>query len=172
MNRFFVIEARRLLPLLFLLVLLVSLSIYDNFIKDQPVVAPDNGIENTLAFITYDRGDIAAPAAAFQVVASTEEWSRLKEEHGDLPDYPFNAAYEFALSATHGEIRRIQLFPQEDGLVQVQVSVAHAPNLYHVVTVEREQVGERSRWIFLDEDDRILQEVVLPQAVEYEEDGE
>ena len=40
MHRFFVIEAKRLLPLLFLLVLLVSLSIYDNFFREFPVVAP------------------------------------------------------------------------------------------------------------------------------------
>ena len=39
-NKMFVVEARRLLPLLFLLVLLVSLSVYDSF-RASPTVAPE-----------------------------------------------------------------------------------------------------------------------------------
>ena len=39
-SRMFVVEARRLLPLLFLLVLLVSLSVYDSF-RVSPAIAPE-----------------------------------------------------------------------------------------------------------------------------------
>ena len=39
-NKMFVVEARRMLPLLFLLVLLVSLSVYDSF-RASPTVAPE-----------------------------------------------------------------------------------------------------------------------------------
>lgn len=161
MHRFFVIEARRLLPLLFLLVLLVSLSIYDNFFRGQPVIAPEDETENVLTFVTAGRGEISAPAS-FQVIDTMAQWVALENEHAGLPDYPFNDLYEFAVSAVNGEIRSIQVFPQDDGLVQVQVRVTSQPRSYHVVTVEREKVGELSRWIFLDETDNILQEVVLP----------
>jgi hypothetical protein len=67
-----------------------------------------------------------------------------------------------AVRAVNGEVKSIQMFPQEDGSVQVQVRVNLEPNVYHVVTVEREQVGSASRWLFLDEEDRVLQEVVIP----------
>ena len=170
MHRFFVIEARRLLPLLFLLVLLVSLSIYDNFFRGHPVIAPEDEAKNLLTFITADRGEISAPAS-FLVIDTLERWTRLQEEHAGLPDYPFNANYEFAVSAVNGEIRSIQVFPQEDGFTQVQVRVSPQPQSYHVITVERDKVGERSRWLFLGEADEILQEVIIPHGEDVMEDA-
>ncbi len=162
MHRFLVIEARRLLPLLFLLVLLVSLSIYDNFFRsvEQPVTVPEDEVDHFLTFITADRGELDTPAS-FRVIQTMEEWAQLKEEYAGLPDYPFNDLFEYAVSVMYGEIRDIQLFPQEDGAMQVQVRVVKEPRSYHVVTVEREKVGELSRWLFLDEEDRILEEVVI-----------
>jgi hypothetical protein len=161
MHRFFVIEARRLLPLLFLLVLLVSLSIYDNFFREHPVLAPDEEPRNAVTFVSAIRGELSAPPS-FQVIETMEQWADLQQEQQVLPDYPFNALYEFAVSAANGEIKSIQVFPQEDGFNQVQVRVATKPRSYHVVTLERDKVGVKTRWLFLDEADRILYEVVLP----------
>ncbi|MEW5785932.1 MAG: hypothetical protein AB1767_12810 [Bacillota bacterium] len=165
MHRFFVIEARRLLPLLFLLVLLVSLSIYDNFFRnaEQQVIVPDEEVKNVLTFVTADRGEMESNAE-FRVVETAAQWVELQEEHTGMPDYPFNEVYEMAVRAVNGEIRNIQVFPQEDGSVQVQVRVNVQPNYYHVVTVERDKVAAVSRWLFLDQEDRILQEVVLTPA--------
>ncbi|HOA35047.1 MAG TPA: hypothetical protein PKV91_01110 [Bacillota bacterium] len=166
MHRFLVIEAKRLLPLLFLLVLLVSLSIYDNFFREYPVVAPEDELKNAIAFVTADQGEISVPTS-FEVISSAEAWSGLEQEHATLPDYPFNPAYEYAISAVNGEIKSVQVFPQEDGIIQVQVKVAEQPNSYHLVTVEREKIGEQARWLFLDDNDRILHEILIPG-----EDGE
>ncbi|HOB86318.1 MAG TPA: hypothetical protein PKO38_01350 [Bacillota bacterium] len=166
MNRFLVIEARRLLPLLFLLVLLVSLSIYDNFFRaEQPVAGTDEQLENLLTFVTADRGELSAPPT-FRVIATLEEWKRFKESYPGLPDYPFNSVHELAIGAINGEIKNILLFPQEEDLVQVQVRVESIPRAYHVVTVEREKIGPRSSWLFLDENDQILAEVALPSPEE------
>jgi hypothetical protein len=161
MHRFFVIEARRLLPLLFLLVLLVSLSIYDNFFREHPVLAPEEELKNVVTFISAVRGELSAPPS-FEVIETREQWAVLQQEQQGLPDYPFNALYEFAVSAVNSEIKSIQVFPQEDGFSQVQVRVTAKPRFYHVVTVERDKVGVNTRWLFLDEADRILHEVVLP----------
>jgi hypothetical protein len=160
MHRFFVIEARRLLPLLFLLVLLVSLSIYDNFFREHPVLAPEDDMKNAVAFINAARGEIDAPPA-FAVIDSMERWADLRQEYQALPDYPFNAVYEYAVSAVNGEIKSIQVFTQEDGTSQVQVRVNPQPRAFHVVTVERDHVGLNTRWLFLDGLDRILHEVVI-----------
>ncbi|NLA12173.1 MAG: hypothetical protein GX883_08620 [Firmicutes bacterium] len=161
MHRFFVIEARRLLPLLFLLVLLVSLSVYDNFFREIPAVAPDEESKNAITFVTADRGDLSAPTS-FEVIATMESWTRLRQENSALPDYPFNPAFEYAVSATNSEIESVQVYPQEDGTVQVQVRVLAQPHSYHLVTVEREKVGEQPRWLFLDEKEQIMDEIFSP----------
>jgi len=170
MHRFLVIEARRLLPLLFLLVLIVSLSVYDNFFRrvEQPVAVPEDEAGHILTFITADRGELNTPAS-FRVIQTMEEWAQFREEHAGLPDYPFNDLFEIAVSVMHGEIRNIQLFPQDDGAMQVQVRVVSDPRAYHLVTVEREKVGELSRWLFLDEADQILYEMTIAPAEEAKE---
>ena len=128
MHRFFVIEARRLLPLLFLLVLLVSLSIYDNFFRsaEQQVIVPEEEVTNMLTFITADRGELES-SAQFLVVETAEQWAELQNEHSGMPDYPFNEIYEMAVRSVNGEVKSIQMFPQEDGSVQVQVRVNLEP---------------------------------------------
>ena len=162
MHRFLVIESRRLLPLLFLLVLLVSLSVYDNFFKaDQVVITPAEDLENALTFVTAGRGEVAAEAS-FQVVETLEQWQNLQEQYSALPDYPFNADYELAVSTLHGEIKNIKIFPQEEGLVQVRVQVSPLPQSYHVVTVERDKVGAKSVWQFVDLQDQVLTELSVP----------
>ncbi|NLA26429.1 MAG: hypothetical protein GX878_03445 [Firmicutes bacterium] len=161
MHRFFVVEARRLLPLLFLLVLLVSLSIYDNFFREYPVVAPEGDLNNMVAFVTADQGELSAPTF-FEVIASREDWASFEEKYASLPDYPFNPAYEYAVSAVNGEIKSVQVYPQEDGINQVQVRVSEHPYSYHLITLDREKLGEQTCWLFLDDEDRIMHEVLLP----------
>ena len=49
----------------------------------------------------------------------------------------------------------------------MQIRVTEQPHSYHLVTVEREKVGEQPRWLFLDEKEQIMQEIYAPG-----EDGE
>ena len=134
MHRFLVIEARRLLPLLFLLVLLVSLSIYDNFFREFPVVAPDKELKNTVAFVTADRGELSAPVS-FEVIASMEAWARLQQENSALPDYPFNP-----VSYTHLQIIRqaVELGVQQIIPVVTERSIARFS--------ESREAGRLQRW--------------------------
>ncbi|NMA91862.1 MAG: hypothetical protein GX973_01920 [Firmicutes bacterium] len=177
MHRFFVIESRRLLPLLFLLVLLVSLSVYDNFFKaDRAVTTPVEELENILTFVTAGRGEMV-PETSFQVIDSQEEWQNLREEYPAFPDYPFNADYELLVSSLHGEIRNIGIFPQEEGPAQLRVQVSLQPQAYHLVTVDKEKVGAHSVWQFVDTGDQVLSEIALPvvaspETEEEEENGE
>ncbi len=168
MHRFLVIESRRLLPLLFLFVLLVSLSIYDNFFRaDRAVITPVTDPENALVFVTAGKGEVAAESK-FQVIETFEQWQDLQEQYLVLPDYPFNADYELAVSAVHGEIKNIGIFPQEEGLVQVRVQVSPQPQSYHVVTVEREKIGTKSVWQFVDPGNQVLTELTVPMIADLE----
>lgn len=165
MHRFLVIEAKRLLPLLFLLVLLVSLSIYDNFFRlDRPVIGPEEeATDYSLTFITAGQG-LMEGVVSFQIIETQEQWLTLREEHPFLPDYPFNADYELAVSAINGEIESINLFPRADGQSQVQLKVSKLPGSFHVVTVEKAHLGSQSQWLFLDPDGNLLQELTLGEA--------
>lgn len=172
MHRFFVIESRRLLPLLFLLVLLVSLSIYDNFFKaDRAVVTPAEEPDNALSFITAGSGEISVETS-FQVIETLEQWENLQEQHFVLPDYPFNGDYELAVSLVNGEIKNIAIFPQSEGPAQIQVQVSAQPQAYHVVTVEKEKVGASSVWQFIDQENQVLAELTVPVVAIPEEMAE
>lgn len=172
MQRFWVIESRRLLPLLFLLVLLVGLSIYDNFFKaDRAVITPVEDMENVLTYITAGKGELEQEIS-FQVIETLEQWQSLQEQHFVLPDYPFNSDYELAVSTIHGEITNIGLFPQTEGPAHVRVQVLHRPEAFHVVTVEKEKVGAQSIWQFVDSENQVLTELTLPVVVGPEDDEE
>ena len=174
-RKFFVVEARRLLPLLFLLVLLIGLSVYDNFFKAAPVtVTPVEEEEGSLHFTTTDWGELL-PDTYFEVVTSHDEWHRLAEELNlPLPDYPFNAEVEMAVFAVNSEIDNISLEESQEG-DEVRVSVTPRQNYYHVITVDRDAVeAEENYWVFVDQQDRVLSHqvpVIAEEEKEVEEES-
>lgn len=152
---FFVIEARRLIPLVFLLVLLVGLTVYDNFFRVETTTGPLE-MDEGLAFTTTDWGEITSPAS-FTIVGEYDEWIRVASEMGlNLPDYPFNAAEEVAVFAVNGEIQRMDVLPRF-GELGVKVLVEPRDKYFHVVTVDRQAVDyEDTVWEFVDSQGRVL----------------
>ncbi|MGI6097182.1 MAG: hypothetical protein ACOYBM_03590 [Dethiobacteria bacterium] len=166
-TRFFIVEARRLLPLLFLLVLLISLSVYDNFFRLETTSEAPEELENTITFVTTDRGAIKY-SPDFLVAYDEEDWEALKENAGvQLPDYPFNAAYEVAVLSLNGEIEAVRPVSQGENTLQVQVRVAPRENYYHVITVDRKEVeAEETHWVFIDEEDRVIAQLAPFRTVD------
>lgn len=164
-GKFFVIEARRMVPLLFLLLLLVGLTVYDNFFRVEQTVAPVE-LDKGLAFTTTDWGEIVAPLS-FTIVGDYDEWIRVSSDLGlNLPDYPFNAAEEIAVFALNGEIQRMDILPQA-GEVGVRVEVEPMDEYFHVVTVARQSVSyENAVWEFVDGEGQVLSRIVPFQSVE------
>jgi hypothetical protein len=159
-SRFFVVEARRLIPLLFLLVLLVGLTVYDNFFRVEPTAALPEGETNKLTFTTMDWGNLSSPTS-FVLVADHDEWLRVSQDLGmTLPDYPFNAAEEIAVFAVNSEIQSMDVFPSF-GEMEVRVLVEPKENFFHVITVGRPAVDhEGAVWKFVDSEDRVLSRIV------------
>ena len=157
-GNFFIIEARRLIPLLFLLVLLVGLTVYDNFFRVETTTGPVE-LDEGLAFTTTDWGEIPSPAS-FTVVNDYDEWVRVANELGlNLPDYPFNAAEEVAVFSVNGEIQRMDVHPRFDE-VGVKVMVEPRDEYFHVVTVARQAVDhEDVVWEFVDKEGRVLSRI-------------
>jgi hypothetical protein len=160
-RNFFVIEARRLIPLLFLLLLLIGLTVYDNFFRVETVGPADTFNEQDLAFTTTDWGVLTSPVS-FNLVSDYDEWARVSQELGlVLPDYPFNAADEVALFAVNSEIQGMELLPVL-GEMQIRVLVEPKENYYHVVTVDRQTVDyEGAVWKFVDNNQQVLSRITL-----------
>lgn len=159
-GRFFVVEARRLVPLLFLLALLVGLTVYDNFFRIEPTAGPPEGGMESLVFTTTDRGTLAAPTS-FSLIADYEEWTRVSQDMGlSLPDYPFNAAAEVAVFAVNSEIQNINAIPRF-GEVEIKVLVEPKDNFFHVITVDRQAVDlDNAVWQFVDQQDHVLSRII------------
>ncbi len=171
MNKIFVVEAKRLLPLVFLLVLLISLSVYDNFFRLQPVDTIPV-VEEDFVFLTTTRGELTSPTS-FHLIYSQNDWNDLKENPLiELPDYPFNDSYEIALCSVNSEIEDVVIFPEEkDGIQRVEVSVNLRPNYYHIVMVNRDALeSQEVYWTFLDRNGEVLlQETVNEDEMVMEE---
>lgn len=159
-GKFFVVEVRRLIPLLFLLVLLLSLTVYDNFFRAEQVVAPPEE-PGGIMFTTTDSGIISSPVS-FTLVADYEEWARVSQDMGlALPDYPFNAAQEIAVFAVNGEIQNLDVLPALDDGVDIRVEVEPKEKYFHVITVDRRDVDhDGAVWNFVDSENRLLSRIV------------
>lgn len=171
-GKFFVVEARRLIPLLFLLVLLIGLTVYDNFFRLEPTTGPPKGETDSLVFTTTDWGALTTPTS-FSLVADHEEWTRVSQEMGlALPDYPFNAAAEVAVFAVNSEIQSMNVIPRF-GEVEIRVLVEPKDNFYHVITVDRQAVDlDNAVWQFVDHEDRVLSRIIPFWQVEKDEQEE
>ncbi len=164
MNRFFVFEARRILPLFFLLFLLVGLSVYDNFFRLQPVdTAPVPAEKYT--YLTTGRGELQAPTS-FHLVVDQDGWEEVKANPLlQLPDYPFNHYYEVALCAINSEIKDMAIHADnKTETTRVEVYVGERPNYYHVVMVNRDQLEYGAvQWVFLDREGSVLMQKSSPE---------
>ncbi|MGI5875884.1 MAG: hypothetical protein ACOX6X_03570 [Dethiobacteria bacterium] len=171
-RNFFVIEARRLIPLLFLLLLLIGLTVYDNFFRVETVGPAETTHERDLTFTTTDWGVLSSPVS-FNLVSDYEEWARVSQELGlSLPDYPFNAADEIALFAVNSEVKGMELLPVL-GEMQIRVLVEPKENYYHVVTVDRQSVDyEGAVWKFVDNNQQVLSRVTLFSSENDDNEGE
>jgi len=171
-GKFFVVEARRLIPLLFLLVLLIGLTVYDNFFRVEPTVGLPEEEPGNLAFTTTDWGLLTSPTS-FNLVADYDEWIRVSQELGlTLPDYPFNAEKELAVFAVNSEIQSMDVVQKLEE-VEIKVRVEPKENYYHVITVDRQAVDlEDAVWKFVDNQDRVLSRIVPFWQTEQENDDE
>ena len=168
-KKLFVVEARRLLPLLFLLVLLVSLSVYDSF-RASPTVAPDEaGKKSEINFTTADKGQ-RKEQPTFRLAVDEEGWAEVAEEWSmTLPQYPFQPQHEVALFALHAEVQNVKSVAKADGTVDVEVRVNSKRDFFQVVTLPAADVvfdaGETT-WTFVDKKGNILEQFTLGETTE------
>ncbi|MDW7650107.1 MAG: hypothetical protein SCK29_05030 [Bacillota bacterium] len=168
-KKLFVVEARRLLPLLFLLVLLVSLSVYDSF-RASPTVAPEEAVKkNEVSFTTADKGQ-RKERPTFRLAADEEEWADVAEDWSiTLPQYPFQAQHEVALFVLHAEVQSVKALPKAEGELDVEVRVNPKRDFFQVVTVPAGDVavdGGEATWIFVDKKGNILEQITVGDAAE------
>jgi len=164
-NKFFVFQARRLMPLLFLVLLLVALSVYDNFFKMENAVDVSQPVpESNINYTTAATGDLTGEPQ-FWLAYTDQQWEGLKAELAlDLPDYPFNDDQEIGVFSLNGEIDSIEALPREQDLL-IQVIVSPRSRYYHVVTIPRGEVepeGFPVTWVFADREGDVIKQVTIP----------
>ncbi|NLN05992.1 MAG: hypothetical protein GX167_00010 [Firmicutes bacterium] len=168
-NKMFVVEARRLLPLLFLLVLLVSLSVYDSF-RASPTVAPEEAAKSIeVSFTTADKGE-RKDTPTFRLAVDGESWAEIAEEWNvALPAYPFQPQHEVALFALHAEVKDVQARREGEGQLEVQVRVNPKRDYYQVVTLPAMDVTLAEgtvTWKFVDKKDNLIDQFVVENTQE------
>ncbi|HZK24177.1 MAG TPA: hypothetical protein VFC74_02180 [Oscillospiraceae bacterium] len=163
-NKMFVVEARRMLPLLFLLVLLVSLSVYDSF-RASPTAAPEGvAKENEVSFITADKGE-REDNPTFRLAVDEEGWTEVAEEWAvTLPEYPFQPQHEVALFALHAEVQNVQTSKVGENELVVEVRVNPKRDYYQVVTLPAADVmleAGKVTWKFVNKKGSEIEQLVV-----------
>jgi len=167
-RRLFVVEARRLLPLLFLLILLVSLSVYDTF-RASPTVVPERAAPGSeVAVITVDKGE-RKEMPVLRLAVDEEAWKEIASEWAvTLPQYPFQAQHEVALFALHAEVQKVETVTLGDAL-EVRVRLGPKRDNYHVVMLPAKDVvlaAGQTTWIFVDKKGAVLEQFTIGEAAE------
>ena len=173
MGKVFVVEARRLFPLLFLLLLLVGLSIYDNFRQTAtPVFEP---AQDEITFKVIDQGKVEDRFQA-RILYEKDDFLRVADEFSlELPDYPFQPAQEVAVFVLNGKLKKAQLVPLKEGN-QVRVTIDQARNSYDLITLDRAALEEAGEWywVFADRKGNVLSQMpgipLMPEEEETEEE--
>lgn len=163
-RKLFVVEARRILPLLFLLVLLVSLSVYDTF-RTSPTAGPGETARATEARITtVDKGE-TREQPVFKLAFDRESWAEIALEWGiTLPEYPFQPNHEVALFAMHAEVQKVQFQAQGEKELEVKVQVNPKRDRYHVLVLPASDVSladGQTVWTFLDKRNNVLEQFTV-----------
>jgi len=164
-----VLEVRRLLPLLFLLVLLVSLSIYDTF-RASPAVNPrEITAGNEVRFTVADKGE-RKERPMFRLVTDQAAWEETAGTWGiALPQYPFQPKHEVALFILHAEVQNVQVAATGEQDLEVRVKVDPKRDHFQVVTLPQKDVLlERGRtlWTFADRRGAVLDQLATGGAAE------
>jgi hypothetical protein len=154
-----VVEVRRLLPLLFLLVLLVSLSIYDTF-RASPAVKPrEITAGNEVRFTVADKGE-RKERPIFRLVTDQAAWEEAAGTWGiALPQYPFQPKHEVALFTLHAEVQNVQVAATGEQDLEVRVKVDPKRDHFQVVTLPHKDVmleKGRTIWTFTDRRGAVL----------------
>lgn len=153
MGRVFVVEARRLFPLVFLLLLLVGLSVYDNFRHQPASPVFEAAEEDELTFSVIDRGKMEDRFQA-RVLYEKDDFLRVAQEFAlELPDYPFQPAQEVAVFVVNGTLKKAQLVPLREGN-QLRITVDKARNTYDLITLDREALEAAGEWYWVFADGR------------------
>lgn len=167
-RKLFVVEARRLLPLLFLLVLLVSLSVYDTF-RTSPTVVPKEAAAGEIKVTTADKGE-RKERPTFRLVLDEEGWAEIAQEWAiALPQYPFQPQHEVALFVLHGEVQKVETKAQSETELEVKVRVGAKRDQYHVVMLPAKDVvleAGQTIWTFVDKKGTIIDQFTTGEVTE------
>ena len=175
MSRFVVIERKRVIPLILLVVLMGGLSLYDsvrdNFSEVTPTkeegakksktIKEEDLLDKEVEFVTADTGFKINPKN-FEIAKDLDSWIDIIEKNNlGLPDYPYNEYTEVGIFSFNSKIKDIKL-EGENEKPQVVVKVREKDEHYHVATVPKKPLtreNQSQNWRFLNEKGETIYQV-------------
>lgn len=129
MTKLVVVEARRLLPIAVLFLMLVAVSVYDGLTGPAaPAVAPPNSVPYQTLLATSQNSEIQC-----QVVTSLDMWVAMHQALGlELTDHDFDPQREVAVF-----LLNCQLSSTREGKGVVRLSVTPKKNSVQLVLFEK-----------------------------------
>ena len=120
MTRLVVVEARRLLPIIVLFVMLVAVSVFDGFSANS---APVTTQPNTVPYQTISQG-AQSGQVQLQVITDLDMWVAMHNALGaKLSDHEFKPETEIAILLLNCQLRSTA---EADGIVQLSVTARKA----------------------------------------------
>ena len=173
MSRLIVLERKRIIPLILLVILMGGLSFYDVYrgdIDEGVPVRDDNGKklekiigekkfaealgEAKIELVTADKG-FRKSVKYFEIARNLDEWVEIAEKNDlSMPDYPYNENTEIGIFAFNSEIKDIQVNydrskDNKDNDVEaidpleLEVLVEEKDNFYHILAVSKDVLARQ-----------------------------
>lgn len=134
MTRLVVVEARRLLPIVILFLMLVAVSVYDGFSTNT---APVTTGPNSVPYKTLTQA-AQAGEKQMQIVTDLNMWVTMHNALGiSLTDYDFDPQREVAVFLLNCQLRSTT---EEDGIVGLEV--ISRKNSYQLVLFDKSHLPE------------------------------
>ena len=150
MSRVIVFEGKRLIPLLILLVLLVTVSVYDSlFSTAQPVSLPGDNVH----YVSLEQGKLY-PQKQLVIIDNVESWVAFLQTNSIThPDYSFDPNNQVAVITMNFQIQNI-LTSQDDLGRKVFNVICNDKNAYYKIYIlpkDQHVDAENAMWNFYDE---------------------
>lgn len=136
MTKLVVVEARRLLPIAVLFLLLVAVSIYDGLSSPvEPVTTSPNSVPYKTLALTSQSGDVR-----WAVAKDLDDWVAIHNALGlDLSDHVFNPKLEVAVFLVN-----CQLISTQEAGERVELTVVSDKNNCQVVLFDKSHLSTKA----------------------------
>ncbi|QNO13565.1 hypothetical protein HYG86_01675 [Alkalicella caledoniensis] len=160
MSKVMVFEGKRLIPLFILLVLLVTVSVYDSlFSTAEPVSIPGDNVH----YVSVEQGKLY-PQKQLVIIDNTESWVAFLQNNSiSHPDYSFDPNNQVAVITMNFQIQNILTSNDDLGRKVLNVICSEKNAYYKIYILPKDQHvdSKDANWVFYDEKGNRLDQIKI-----------